>query len=92
MRGLPGKVFLARLSAVVERPWVINGPYYIIADSQILVKRLQFGRKGQVIFFLIAYQLPVDLDRRLTCLCGHPNYRKPLDFGTLVGADTMETA
>ena len=30
-----------------------NGPYYIIADSQILVKRLHFGRKGQLIFFLI---------------------------------------
>jgi hypothetical protein len=55
--------------------------------------------KSTAIMLLKALGLPedtpatalVDLDRRLTCLCGHPNYSKPLDFGTLVGADTMET-
>jgi len=25
-----------------------------------------------------------DLNKRLTCRCGHPDYRKPLDFGTLI--------
>jgi hypothetical protein len=27
----------------------------------------------------------VDLNRRLICSCGHPDYCKPVDFGTLVG-------
>jgi len=27
----------------------------------------------------------VDPNMRLKCLCGHPNYRKPTDFGTMVG-------
>jgi hypothetical protein len=26
-----------------------------------------------------------DPNMRLKCLCGHPNYRKPTDFGTMVG-------
>jgi hypothetical protein len=57
--------------------------------------RLSVAEKSTAMLLLKALGLPEDtctsagLKGRCVCLCGHPNFGKPMDFGTLVGLHSL---